>query len=333
MPGALPENFNEMRHAGNGTARDLDDVTRMARAFVNEQTHSSPFEPGDIIDGYYSAEQNCANFNEAASWTPSFDLQFAHSNGAHRPCLTSTPNYLDCNDELRQDSVTKAANHQHQKRTSNNIKRNSTSRSKRAEKRAKIIEQHGSVGARDMPRGKTRLQDGLKEWYDPCQRKWHSAAPLDDYRYRIIAEDNARDGYDYAPAHGEHVDDVTTYPINDKLGQKYWDFRFRSSWSNIKDEEGHEVMYLLQQPATNVQSQAPGYMTYNGVIMLDPDDCPIYNVSHPLSECFSLSTERYLTIQSFSFPRMTQDSSLLPEIKKLTLCCCIVAKHTSLYLI
>jgi len=148
-------------------------------------------------------------------------------------------------------------------------------RSKRAERRSKIVEEHGSVSATDRPKGQIRERAGVKEWYDPGQEKWLSAAPLDDYRHHIMCQDTSRDAYNHTPDHGQHVDDVTTFPVQDTLGQRYWNFRDKSSWGNIVDTEGREVMYMIDRPDHHLQTPNPGYMMQNGVIMLDPDDHPI----------------------------------------------------------
>ena len=148
-------------------------------------------------------------------------------------------------------------------------------RSKRAVRRAKIAEEHGSVGATDTPKGETRQRNGVTEWYDPALEIWRLAAPLDDYRRLIINEDNGRDSYAYLPDHGLGDGDITTFPVTDGLGQKYWHFHNRSSFEHILDAGGNQVMYLLKRPKTNFEIPNPDYMMYDGVIMLDPDDWPI----------------------------------------------------------
>ena len=151
-------------------------------------------------------------------------------------------------------------------------------RSKRQIKRAKIIQQHGSVSALDRPKGETRERsDGLLEWYDGVEEVWHLAAPLDQYRRRIIEEDDANDTYDFEPASGLHKDDITTFPPSDDIGMKYWNVVDRKSWGTIQDEESNEVLYLLERPDTRIDTPEVGYMMYDGLIMLDPDDDPIFD--------------------------------------------------------
>ncbi|KAL6713172.1 hypothetical protein ACLMJK_009293 [Lecanora helva] len=147
--------------------------------------------------------------------------------------------------------------------------------SKRAEKRAKVIAEHGAVGANDIPKGYTRGRRGNLEWWDAGQGEWRSAAPLDDYRHMIIEDDNARDFYDHTPEHGQHEDDVTTFPLVDQIGMKHWFFFGRDNMGNIVDAEDNQVMLLDEKPETYIMQPRPGCMMYRGKIMLDPDDHPI----------------------------------------------------------
>ncbi len=119
-------------------------------------------------------------------------------------------------------------------------------RSKRAERRARILYKHGSVSATDQPRGETRMNSGVLEWFDPKQAKFYRAAPLDDYRHQIISEDSGSGEYDHLPDQGLHEDDRTSFPLNDFLGQQHWDLKDRDAWDEITDEEGNQVMYLVR---------------------------------------------------------------------------------------
>jgi len=163
-------------------------------------------------------------------------------------------------------------------------------KSKRAERRAQIFHEFGSVSATDQPRGKTRMRFGILEWFNPETFKFRAAAPLDDYRQQIISEDNARGDYDHKPDRGLHEDDVTSFPLNDFLGQPHWNLKDRSAWVHIKDQDANQVMYLVERPDRDIEPPNPGFMMYNGMIMLDPDDHPIIDFPG-LPRCFSSQME------------------------------------------
>lgn len=146
--------------------------------------------------------------------------------------------------------------------------------SKRAAKRAQIVEATGSVGARDQPKGQTREQDGCLEWWDDDDKTWRPAAPHDAYRRDFVAQDNAQGSYDIVPDHGGDADDVTSFAS--ALGQQQWNIANRDTWSNILDEEDNKVLYLIEKPDRLQDPSEPGrFMMYNGLIMLDPDDHPV----------------------------------------------------------
>ena len=145
--------------------------------------------------------------------------------------------------------------------------------SKREARRQKIEAEHGTIGARDMPKGKTRMGPSGIDWWDEDERMWRPAAPLDDYRHEIIHLDNLFDRYDILPKHGMHSDDITSF--TSAYGQQFWNLEDRSTWGNIRDTEGNTVMYLLGQPVREVEPVSSGWMTHNGLLMLDPDDMPI----------------------------------------------------------
>lgn len=132
-------------------------------------------------------------------------------------------------------------------------------RSKRAERRAQVFDQHGSVSATDQPRGKTRVRFGVLEWFDPKQSTFHIAAPLDEYRHQIISEDSAHGEYDYTPDKGLHEDDVTAFPLHDPLGQQHWNLKDRNAWVDIKDEDGNQVLYLVSLPQFNLPYSYPKF--------------------------------------------------------------------------
>ncbi len=147
--------------------------------------------------------------------------------------------------------------------------------SKRAAKRAQIIEETGSVGANNKPKGQVREQDGGRlEWWDDDDKIWRLAAPHDDYRHAFIVEGNAKGTYDIAPEHGGDADDITTFAS--ALDQQHWNIAVRDSWGNIVDTEGNKVLYLIEQPDRQQDPPEPGRcMTYDGLIMLDPDNHPV----------------------------------------------------------
>ncbi|KAL2036934.1 hypothetical protein N7G274_010359 [Stereocaulon virgatum] len=161
--------------------------------------------------------------------------------------------------------------------------------SKRQIRRRMIEAQYGNIGARDMPKGKTRIAANGLEWWDEDQQNWRPAAPHDEYRNEMIRLDNLLGRYDHTPKHGVHQDDITT--ISHAYGQQHWNLEDRSSWGNIRDDEGNQVMYLLDQPLVrNTEPVCSGFMTFNGLLMLDPDDNPI-NDWPGLPRCFSSQLE------------------------------------------
>lgn len=152
-------------------------------------------------------------------------------------------------------------------------------KSKRAERRAQIYNQLGSVGATDHAKGTTRTtSSGSLEWYNPETTTWNAAAPLDDYRRRIIDEDSTLGQYLHEPERGIHQDDVTTLPWNDPLEhkQKDWNLKDRKNgWADVKDKLGYQVLYLIDRPDKKPETPEVGFMMYDNKIMLDPDDNPI----------------------------------------------------------
>lgn len=152
-------------------------------------------------------------------------------------------------------------------------------KSKRAERRAQIYKQLGSVGSTDHAKGTTRTtSSGSLEWYNPETATWNAAAPLDDYRRRIIDEDSTLGQYLYEPERGIHQDDLTTLPWNDSLEhkQKDWNLKDRKNgWADIKDNIGNQVLYLVERPNEKPETPEAGFMMYDNKILLDPDDNPI----------------------------------------------------------
>ena len=148
--------------------------------------------------------------------------------------------------------------------------------SKRAMRRAEIAAEAGSVGAKDVPKGRTRATaQGGWEWWDPRWMKWRPAAPHDTFRHSFIAQDSVIGQYLITPESGLSSSDVTS--IATEQHQLYWNFHDRASWGNILDHAGNEVMYAVEKPVTNdpILPEPGQYMIYNGLIMLDPDDHPI----------------------------------------------------------
>ena len=249
--------------------------------FTDQQhstTHSSDSnQTGGISDGYYSAEENQAQESQIANGAP-----------AEQPFPPEVPyiefEYVGVNARSRTQQYGKT------KKRRAALNEAGQLQSKRAERRAKIVEKHGSVSSLDMPKGTVREKDGGTEWLDPVLQKWCLAAPLDDYRHQIIFEDSALGPYDFPPDHGVHVDDVTTFPLDDRINQRHWHLGDRSSWGNIQDTKGNQVMYLLERPNVDIELPSPGFMMYGNVIMLDPDDHPIINWPY-IPRCFSSQVE------------------------------------------
>ena len=160
--------------------------------------------------------------------------------------------------------------------------------SKRAMKRKQILEEHGSIGALDAPKGKTRVRDNALEWWDGEDQIWRPAAPHDDYRGEFILEDSMLGSYDIRPDHGDIKDDITTFAS--AYGQQHWNVDDRSTWGNIQDSEGNQVLYLLDKPVRSKEPESSGYMMHNGLVMLDPDDNPVKDWPG-IPRCFSSKIE------------------------------------------
>ena len=160
--------------------------------------------------------------------------------------------------------------------------------SKRAKKRQKILEEHGSIGALDAPKGKTRRMNSGLEWWDGEHRIWRPAAPHDDYRREFILEDNMLGSYDIRPEHGEAEGDITTFAS--AYGQQHWNVDDRSTWGNIRDSKGNQVLFLLEKPVRETEPESSGYMMYKGLVMLDPDDNPVKDWPG-IPRCFSSKVE------------------------------------------
>ena len=155
-------------------------------------------------------------------------------------------------------------------------------------KRKQILEEHGSIGALDAPKGKTKLGDNGLEWWDGEDQIWRPAAPHDDYRGQFILEDSMLGSYDICPDHGDSQGDVTTFASG--YGQQHWNVNDRSTWGNIQDSDGNEVLFLLDKPIRGKEPESSGYMMYNGLIMLDPDDNPVKDWPG-IPRCFSSKIE------------------------------------------
>ncbi len=94
--------------------------------------------------------------------------------------------------------------------------------------------------------------------------------------------------YDIRPDHGEEQGDVTTFAS--RYGQQHWNVDDRSTWGNIQDSEGNEVLFLLERPVRENEPESSGYMMHNGLIMLDPDDNPVKDWPG-VPRCFSSKVE------------------------------------------
>ncbi len=160
--------------------------------------------------------------------------------------------------------------------------------SRRAKKRKQILEEHGSIGALDAPKGKTRIRNRGLEWWDGERQIWRPAAPHNDYRGEFILEDNMFGSYDICPDHGEAQGDITTFAS--AYSQQHWNVDDRSTWGNIQDSEGNEVLFLLEKPVREKEPESSGYMMHNGLIMLDPDDNPVKDWPG-IPRCFSSKIE------------------------------------------
>ena len=153
--------------------------------------------------------------------------------------------------------------------------------SKRAMKRKQILDEYGSIGALDAPKGKTKGVGNSIEWWDP-------EAPHDDYREEFILQDSRLGNYDIRPDHGDLHGDITTFAS--AYDQQHWNVNDRSSWGNIRDSEGNQVLYLLDKPVRSREPESSGYMMHNGLIMLDPDDNPVKDWPG-IPRCFSSKIE------------------------------------------
>ena len=160
--------------------------------------------------------------------------------------------------------------------------------SKRAMKRKQILEEHGSLGALDAPKGKTKVVGNGLEWWDPEEQIWRPAAPHDDYRGEFILQDSMLGNYDIRPDHGDIHGDITTFAS--AYDQQHWNVNDRSSWGNIRDSEGNQVLFLLDKPVRSKEPESSGYMMHNGLIMLDPDDNPVKDWPG-IPRCFSSKVE------------------------------------------
>ena len=160
--------------------------------------------------------------------------------------------------------------------------------SKRAKKRQQILEEHGSIGALDAPKGKTRIRRSGLEWWDAAQQIWRPAAPHNDYRREFVLEDNLLGSYDICPDHGEAEGDITTFAS--AYGQQHWNVDDRSTWGNIRDSEENKVLFLLEKPVRGIEPESSGYMMHNGLVMLDPDENPVKDWPG-IPRCFSSKVE------------------------------------------
>ncbi|KAK0512895.1 hypothetical protein JMJ35_004912 [Cladonia borealis] len=160
--------------------------------------------------------------------------------------------------------------------------------SKRAKKRQQILEEHGSIGALDAPKGKTRRSNSGLKWWDGEHQIWRPAAPHDDFRREFILEDNLLGSYDVRPDHGEAQGDITTFAS--AYGQQHWNVDDRSTWGNIRDSKGNQVLFLVEKPVRENEPESSGYMMYNGLVMLDPDDNPVKDFPG-IPRCFSSKVE------------------------------------------
>lgn len=143
-------------------------------------------------------------------------------------------------------------------------------KSKRAERREKVAnEHHGEVSATDQPKGLVEWRDGVFQWWDPEAKEWLKAAYHDQYRDQFIREDRTEGIYVVAPDRGKGPNDITS--ACSAYNQLAWRLKDRDSWDNIVDADGNSVLYLLERPESQSYDEPERLWIHDGCVLLDGD--------------------------------------------------------------
>ena len=171
-----------------------------------------------------------------------------------------------------------------------NMRHNDRTISVSAQKRERLKTNYGpsKVANENRIKGDVSFQGDQMLWYDPKQSIWRPAAYHSDYRQELIQLDSVNKDYLVEPARGQDTYDVTS--ACNFLHQHEWQFDTSEQLALIRDEEGNAIFQLDKRPERlNCTSEAKE-MTYNGLILLDQDDLPVYDFDC-IPRCFSSSLE------------------------------------------
>ena len=147
-----------------------------------------------------------------------------------------------------------------------------------AKKRAALRNTYGSemVSKDTKLKGSISFETGRLQWWDPDGRAWKDAAFHSDYRPQLIQTDiESNHGYVEIPDSGLDEYDITS-PC-DFLHQNMWQFDTWENLSRICDEDDNAVMVLEERPKHDIPLGDVQPMTYNGLILLDVDNNPVYD--------------------------------------------------------
>ena len=142
-------------------------------------------------------------------------------------------------------------------------------RSRRSILRERIArENNGEVSAADQPKGLVEWREGVFMWFDPEEQKWRRAAYHDQYRDQFLEEDYWAEGpYVVAPARGKGANDLTS--SCSAFNQLDWRLTDRDSWTNITDNEGKAILYLLERPSNQSYDPPNRLWWQDGNVLLD----------------------------------------------------------------
>ena len=167
-----------------------------------------------------------------------------------------------------------------------------TGPSKAARQREELVRRFGEdrIASDGELKGLTRTSDeGFLEWCNPSNSDWFRAAPHDNFREEFIAMDRAKHPKYEPPLPGEGWEKLDVTSNCSVGGQNTWKFD-KEGWASIEDSKGNRVGFMEKRPTNEPMFPEGEFLMHNGMIMLDPDDRPIYNWADiPL--CFSSKLE------------------------------------------
>ena len=173
------------------------------------------------------------------------------------------------NDDIPEEEVHNFVSSQREKRKSKTQAqpKEEQPKSRRAQLRQKIVSEHGEVASNDSQKGLVEWRDGVFQWWDPEDKVWLNAAYHSSFRDQFIVEDALEGTYKFSPASGSG-NDVTS--VCSAFNQLEWNLADRDSWDNIVDNDGNQILYLIERP-DQTYDEPERLWWHEGFVLLDGD--------------------------------------------------------------